>query len=298
MGRPLFSKAFQTAPAVREPETPCPYEKWSYLNAFNPDSDEFFENEHAVYEDCLGPAVIPTSEDEEEREERDMMVIRVGTSSPTSSEESLSDGASPMADGPEDPAHLIANAYRDLRQAEDESDMLVDTGARVQLARRVVPTEVRWGTESMLQHPLVADESSLPALVPTRPLRQRISSVSQNRGTVTHHEYARRTGGLPRTSDSAPVPVPVTRSRRTTSGDDFFASSPNSRTPSTPPSRQMHFTPSPPPTVTPRLYSWSSRHSTLSSSPSVGASPLTNANARMSYTHISPTLIRVRNVMT
>ncbi|KAH7915263.1 hypothetical protein BJ138DRAFT_147442 [Hygrophoropsis aurantiaca] len=296
MGRPLFSKAFQTAPAVREPETPCPYEKWSYLNDFDPDSDEFFESDHAVYEDCLGPAVISTSEDEEERETRDMVVIRVGNSSPTSSEESLSDRASPMADGPEDPAHLLADAFHDLRRVEQESDMPSDSGARVQLARRVVPTEVRWTTESGLSVARGPDDTSILGFSPTRPLRQS-SHRSLDRGTITHHEYARRTGDSTRASNSASVPVPAIYSRRTASVDEYYAHSPSSHTPSTPPSRQNHFSPSPPPTVTPRLYSWSSRHSTLSSSPT-GTGPLTNASARMSYTHISPTLVRVRDVMT
>ncbi|KIJ65539.1 hypothetical protein HYDPIDRAFT_68132, partial [Hydnomerulius pinastri MD-312] len=106
MGRPLFSKAFQTTPAVREPEPQCQYEKWSYLNAFDPDSDEFFESEHAVYEDFIDPVGSGNSEEEEE-EERDMLVVRMGNASPVSSESVLSDRDSPMAVGAEDPAHLV-----------------------------------------------------------------------------------------------------------------------------------------------------------------------------------------------
>lgn len=46
MGRPLFSQAYATAsPAVRvEPEPAQQYERWTYWNPFDPDSDEFFAN--------------------------------------------------------------------------------------------------------------------------------------------------------------------------------------------------------------------------------------------------------------
>ncbi|EGO22463.1 hypothetical protein SERLADRAFT_395723, partial [Serpula lacrymans var. lacrymans S7.9] len=102
MGRPLFSKLYQVTPAVREPEPPCPHEKWSYLNNFDPDADEFFEN--AEYEAFVEAADVAAQE-EQERDE--VVVIRVGNTSPTFSEESLSDRASPMAVG-DDPARLIA----------------------------------------------------------------------------------------------------------------------------------------------------------------------------------------------
>ena len=50
MGRPLFSR--HQTPAVRvEPEQPQPAcEKWTYWNAFDPDSEEFFKRDDAVYE--------------------------------------------------------------------------------------------------------------------------------------------------------------------------------------------------------------------------------------------------------
>lgn len=111
MGRPLYSNAFRSTPAVRDPESPrC--EKWSYLNAFDPDSDEFFDDENAVYEDFIGPvtSVNPEEDEEEEEEleeERDMLVVRMGNASPITSESSLSDSESPLAVGAEDPAHLV-----------------------------------------------------------------------------------------------------------------------------------------------------------------------------------------------
>src|ERR1700692_417065 len=56
MGRPLFSTSYST-PVVRtepEPAPPTiPFEKWTHWNAFDPDSDEFFESPDAVYEAFL-----------------------------------------------------------------------------------------------------------------------------------------------------------------------------------------------------------------------------------------------------
>ncbi|TDL26734.1 hypothetical protein BD410DRAFT_836564 [Rickenella mellea] len=81
MGRPLFSTSL-APPVVRvaEPEQPTQYEKWSSWNAFDPDSDEFFERDDVVYEAFLTPEQIaaaaaareslsptPTSEDGGER---------------------------------------------------------------------------------------------------------------------------------------------------------------------------------------------------------------------------------------
>lgn len=55
MGRPLFSTLYASAaPAVRVVEAPTPtYERWSYVNAFDPDADEFFEGDNCVHEDFL-----------------------------------------------------------------------------------------------------------------------------------------------------------------------------------------------------------------------------------------------------
>lgn len=55
MGRPLFSTLYvPAAPTVRVVEAPTPTcERWSYVNAFDPDADEFFEGDNCVYEDFL-----------------------------------------------------------------------------------------------------------------------------------------------------------------------------------------------------------------------------------------------------
>lgn len=55
MGRPLFSTRYSPAAStVRVVEAPAPtYERWSYINAFNPDADEFFDGDNCVHEDFL-----------------------------------------------------------------------------------------------------------------------------------------------------------------------------------------------------------------------------------------------------
>ncbi|KIJ55278.1 hypothetical protein M422DRAFT_23888 [Sphaerobolus stellatus SS14] len=76
MGRPLYSSTLlaRQAPAVKEstqnpsqqPQAPV-IEKWSRWNAFDPDADDFFEGENAVYEAFLTEEQIA----EKERLERD-----------------------------------------------------------------------------------------------------------------------------------------------------------------------------------------------------------------------------------
>ncbi|KIJ20977.1 hypothetical protein PAXINDRAFT_178498 [Paxillus involutus ATCC 200175] len=274
MGRPLFSKAFQTAPAVREPEPPLPYEKWSYLNAFDPDSDEFFDDEHAVYEDFIDPGHLAIEEEEEE-EERDMLVVRMDNASPISTQ--ISDRDTPLHTGTEDLTRRLINDFRDLRQMEDSE---FDPAVRVRLAARTFPAELRW--ESL---PSDVTESG-------RTSHRRPSSASVNRGFISYHDYAQRMERVPVPTPSAPIPVPVMRSRRSASIDERALPSP-----STPPARQTpvaHLSMSPPPSSTPRIYSWA-RNPSYSASPPTG-SPFTNIHARTSYTHLSPALIRIRDV--
>ncbi|KAF8553584.1 hypothetical protein OG21DRAFT_1510035 [Imleria badia] len=271
MGRPLYSRTFTTTPAVREPSPPPNCETWSYLNAFDPDSDEFFDNENAVYEDFVDPVapVNPGGEDVEEEEERDMLVVRMGNASPISSESSLSDNESPLAVGAEDPAHLVVNGFHAIREISDDGEPAV----RVRLTPRSLAGEARWGsqtTESARAHP-----------------RRQFATRAAFRGGP-YRSYSHRDESLPVPAPSAPIPVPAI-SRRSAAVDDRALPSP-----STPPRQTPYFSMSPPPASTPRLYTWA-RDLTHSTSPSSG-SPFTNPHARTSYTHLSPALIRIRDV--
>lgn len=284
MGRPLYSKAYQTEPIIREPVAPCPYDKWSYINAFDPDSDEFFENDQAVYEAFVDHVAVEQSEDEEEMEDRDMLVIRLDISG----EGSLSDRDSPMAVGADDPAQYIAQAYRRQRA---EAEMPI----RVRLASPSIPGEVQRDAPVSHQSVVIHSSRDNVALLDA-PLQPVPATQPQH---ISDHAHREPRDELPLPPPSAPIPVPGTRSQRSSSVEEglSFSSFYHQHVPLTPPQRHTPFTrfsPSPPPTVSPRIYTWASRRQTYSST---GTSPLTNTNARMSHAHISPALVRVRDVM-
>jgi len=68
MGRPLYSTLIATAePVVHVAEAKTPtYERWSPVNAFDPDADEFFEGDNAVYEAFLSPEEMFRREQEQQ----------------------------------------------------------------------------------------------------------------------------------------------------------------------------------------------------------------------------------------
>ncbi|KAJ8591837.1 hypothetical protein M405DRAFT_813743 [Rhizopogon salebrosus TDB-379] len=287
MGRPFFS---QIEPVVREPEPSYPYEKWSYVNAFDPDSDEFFESDQAVYEAFVDHVTAEQSEEEDEAEAGDMVVIRMGNVSPISSEDSLSDRDSPMAVGADDPAQYIAQAYR-RHLAEVETPLRVDftlqgTSGEV---RRETSVEREIPVESVVIHSLRVNPETSD--VPQLPI-----SITQA-DLTSHPIHLESRDEIPLPTPSAPIPVPTPRSQRSASVEDLtFPSFYHQNSPMTPPrySAFSRFSPSPPPTVSPRIYTWA-RRQTYSST---GTSPFTNTNARLSHAHLSPALVRVHGVMT
>ncbi|KAG2103144.1 uncharacterized protein F5147DRAFT_580699 [Suillus discolor] len=258
MGRPLYSKAFQTEPIIRQPEAPCPYEKWSHINAFDPDSDEFFESDQAVYEAFVDHMPVEHSEDEEEMEEdREAVVIRLDLTG----EGSLLDRDSPMAVGGDSLAQYIGQAYR-RQTVEAEAPVRIDSSRDVMASLDPPP------------QPIFATQSH----------------------NIFNHRHHEPRDELPLPTPSAPIPVPGTNS--SSSGEGLSLSSfYHHHISSTPPRRHTsfsRFSPSPPPTVSPRIYTWAPRRQTYSPA---ATSPLPNNNARMSHTHISPALVRVRDVM-
>ncbi|KAG8221040.1 hypothetical protein J3R82DRAFT_2550 [Butyriboletus roseoflavus] len=200
-------------PAVRDPE-PSSCEKWSYLNAFDPDSDEFFDNENAVYEDFIDP-VTSVNRGEEEDEERDMLVVRMGNASPITSESSLSDSDSPLAVGAEDLAHLV-DAFHDIRQIEEAELALVEPAVRVRLATRTLPGELRWGAQ-------ISDSGRSHS-------RRGFATPAAVR-TVSYRPYPQREESFPVPAPSAPIPVPAV-SRRSAAVDERALPSPSTPVPS------------------------------------------------------------------
>ncbi|EJF57210.1 hypothetical protein BD309DRAFT_456158 [Dichomitus squalens] len=282
MGRPLFSAPRQ--PVVRvEPEPQHPaVEKWTYWNAFDPDSDEFFENDDAVYEAFIDPA--------------DRIQLPADRTEPLAEPIDVSSSSEASSSGRGTPTEAVSDIDSDDLRATMRVNFqnLEETRARIMraldlpLARnsaldaeidagRGLPAEERVAyLLSLLERTNSGREPGQEqrgAQLETRPTRERVP---------TYLDWP------PQDEPRSPSPEPATIVR-------VSVASPPAR-PATPPAQIVQATPSfaspsPPPSVTPRLYSWS----TLSApGPSVPASPLTNRGARMSVAHIvTPSLIPV-----
>ncbi|KZT69344.1 hypothetical protein DAEQUDRAFT_726931 [Daedalea quercina L-15889] len=318
MGRPLFSQYHQT-PAVRvEPEQPQQaYEKWTISNAFDPDSDEFFERSDAVYE-----AFVP----QDSTALPPPPALIEAPSSSSSSEASSSGRGSPTEDAPRD----LSTEEIDLALRREAVLIRLSATREDEIQRRV-----RQAREAFADsHSPVAN--SLVDTDPERILRyiQGLDNISRQNQTATQAARERvlpppspttTRDTLPRISEPAadaesgsadppaqggeqvttargiPVPVAVPSAVPVSSLSmprlipDRPSTPPSvprlSDTPSTPPSRSpaVGAPPSPPPSVTPRLYSWSSRNPVTSTPISPGLTgPLRNRDARLSVEHISP----------
>ncbi|KAI0738476.1 hypothetical protein C8Q80DRAFT_1124660 [Daedaleopsis nitida] len=268
MGRPLFSAR---SPAVRvEPEPQQPtYEKWTYWNAFDPDSDEFFENDDAVYEAFIDPAdriQLPADR------AQPSAVVDVDVSS--SSEASSSGRGTPMevvdADAPDTASEARREILRasGMRALDDPSPRNAVLDAEIE-AGRDLPSQERvlyyLSLMENMENPQGRERRNQQEPRPT--VRERIPTYLD----------------LPQEESRTPSPEPVALSRAIP-----IPSTP--ARPSTPPAQNtpLFASPSPPPSVTPRLYSWSS----LAPAPGVPGSPLTNRGARMSVAHIvAPPLV-------
>lgn len=296
MGRPLFSKSYSTLAVRTEPEptveaTSTVYAKWTHPSDFDPDSDEFFEREDAVYEAFLDPADVARLRTEAETavagttrtdsarviemsERLDEFIVRVARedssssySSSSSDEGTISGRGSPMVVGTDDRfvmgSGVDANIYAALR----------DAGWTPPVASRPVN-----------------------ARVTAREVHEQLSQASPHRSLSTSPYQGR--GFIPPPPSPPPMQTEVEEeqlppTRPVTPPHQLIAAH---HTPSS-----MYELPSPAPTVTPRLYSWSSRTpfgraaTVPSPTPVYRAhqSPLTNPGARMSFAQISPAPVRV-----
>ncbi|KAJ7696547.1 hypothetical protein B0H17DRAFT_1130940 [Mycena rosella] len=270
MGRALYSEKYGVnAIAVRvEPEpvqSPEPWRKWSLSNRFDPDSDEFFED--AEYEAFMdqGPLDVPLP----------LPLPPTDSSSSSSSEDSDS------ASGRDSPPVRMTAIW----------DRLLDEEAAA--AYQPVPEE-----QLLLDIPgyaLVDDLVTIHAADgPPRAVTVTVHPPSALRNSTTATDLARARGS----TGSAPITIP--RAPSTPEPDSPASSFPYSASPSTPPAVYAHLqltTPSPPPTVTPRIYMWGARpHPYAPASPASPTSarhthpagPLTNPSARQSRTRITP----------
>lgn len=267
MGRSLYSHTY-TAPAVRtEPEPQVDMcERWSAWNRFDPDSEDFFQD--AEYEAFIDPVQL-------ERERLEAAATEAISDTSDSSDGSVSDSGSPMAVGSDDASVLI----NDVRAAEAE-------WATLRVSAPVASPEI----------------PTIPAFFPPPFLREPTPTLE---ASLTTSSEPPRSPTVRRTVNITPISV---SSERVLEADR--SPSPDSpMTPSTPPRqpREQHdtsFTMSPPPSVTPRFYSWQHHPiPALPSSPSLARGnrdgPLTNPRARMSFARIdsSPARIRIPNTV-
>ncbi|RDB23462.1 hypothetical protein Hypma_008970 [Hypsizygus marmoreus] len=308
MGRPLFSTKLAPAPEPAREETPERYEKWSIWNRFDPDSPDFFQN---AERECF----IDTEAYRQELEqvEREARLLGSGGSteslesleSPASSESSESDRGSPMAVGPDDPAVLITEAYPSSVDWEHHflASGTADTEWRPprppfisRVAQNVTPEDASDSHRQVrTNRPRSATASSIPPFLPPSSLR--------NSTTATEIDAEAPVSPLPqspsrrRMVNITPINIPV---------EPSMPSLLSPESPSTPTdnifSRHMQtmYTPSPPPSVTPRVYHWNTVPLNAPTSPLAargGAGPLTNPNARMSLARIdiAPSRVRVLN---
>jgi len=277
MGRPLFSAAYST-PAVRtEPEpaaSASPYEKWSRWGSFDPDSDEFFDSDDAVYEAFLD-AVDLGQGDLDARAAPEPIGVLVEREmeraySPVeslSSDSTVSGRESPMAEGADDPAAMVDDAYYAPRRLPQTAYS----------ARTYNYTRISDYLEATQPTPPLNATSSPPAEL----INER--RVSRN---VIH--ASPRTFIPPRPSTQNDTSAPVIMASASLIEATMVESAPVENP-----------TPSPAPTVTPRMYSWNAYQSARAipdsptPAPRYRDSPLTNPNARISISHLSPAPTRI-----
>jgi len=277
MGRPLFSITY-SSPAVREEPEPCvtPYEKWSYWNAFDPDSDEF--NENPIIERFIDP--LQAQENEEPAIVVDVLRME-GSDSSASSDSSDSERGSPMAVGVDDPARMLADTYSSVdweERARNSSDMMEEAVSQYAAMFMANHATEREGIRASRQRSATISILPDPRAVSARSPRSMITSNAIET--------------LPRTSNITPINVPIRRPPT-----EWTHSPPYTPlVPTTPSSRTTYsaVTPSPAPTLTPTLISWPSLPIAPSSPPPNANGPLTNPSARLSLAHLGP-IIRVRD---
>ncbi|OCH91517.1 hypothetical protein OBBRIDRAFT_792229 [Obba rivulosa] len=263
MGRPLFSHQYQT-PAVRvEPEQPPTYEKWTYWNAFDPDSDEFFESEDAVYEAFVDPSQLPLQDQEDGRVSRShsppLAVLRDDSVSPASS----SGRGTPMDD-------VQTVSVEEISLDTHQSGWVqIGRVEETEMQRDPMPTTfVESPIEDRVYHAgeMVTQYANMYQIVSTHPSSR--ASPSQPSASAppfirspTYIDYASRPPSPPLHIERAtqlPSPIHDTYLEYVSSPPAFMIP-PRPVTPPTLSARlreEQAEDPSPPPTVTPRLYTW------------------------------------------
>ncbi len=298
MGRPLYSRPAVTVRVANE-DPPAPatapaqptYEKWSYWNAFDPDADEWFEGDDAVYEAFItDPSQVvpnplsPTSPVTEEDDGPIIVsvppdVIRAGSPLSSGSSEAGEDNERARTGG----LRILGESGSYSEESDDEIEGSVVV---VNHRPRIQGTSIEEGGRVYtVDEFIMRDEGLFDA-----PTSNQMSSAAAPTAI--------------RVIDSIPISVPVQVEEfevpRTPPRAPRLSSNSGTASTSWTTTPLVFASPSPPPSVTPRLYSWSSgsRGSVLPPppmSPTANRGPLPNRSARMSVAHIQPAFVnRIR----
>lgn len=298
MGRALFSLAYAAPePAVRtepEPEVDL-YGRWSTWNRFDPDSDEFFQD--AEYEAFIDTVHIqrqhlrgPSEATDSER----------AVESSDSGDSSDGDQASPVAPGSEIPVVLGGRIYNN----------------RPLTRTYPPPTRLEWTPRSSSPASFVSSSASL--LPVHSPVSPQSPDLLDNPPFIPPPSFRALTPDIETESRVFADPLPSPPLRRTVNIVPINVSRiqvmPATRSPSpdspplpaTPPSRttplglhrqgQSMLTPSPPPSATPRFYSWQNHPiPALPTSPTIirgnAHSNFTRRESTPARLHISSTVV-------
>lgn len=257
MGRALFSLAYAAPePAVRiEPEPEFePYGRWSDWNRFDPDSDEFFQD--AEYEAFIDPVHMHPQRTSSVATLETVSDSERGAESSDSGHSSDGDQGSPVMPRSEIPVVLGGRLYNN-RPLSRSSD-----------------THMEWMERSSSPASYVSSSTSL--LPVHSPDSLQSSDLLENPPFIPPPSFRQPTPDIERESRHRIDPPPSPALRRTVNIIPINVSRiqimPATRSPSpasplvpaTPPSQTTPFslhsqamiTPSPPPSVTPRFYSW------------------------------------------
>ena len=249
MGRPLYTSLLLARHATEkaaQPEPPKPtypvVEKWSRWNAFDPDSDEFFEA--AVWEAFLSDEEIAAHARAHHHDSTSLVLLG---ESPQSRSPISEDSDRPVVgnDVADIPSDLVMEAGHDLLfgpRSLDEGDPQVDLSSEGQPLGR---QPRRRATISAWQHPPTGEDSNAAHI-----------SVVPTESRVDQPDPSNLVSGLQQLSESPRSMIPIDTSPRPIS--------PIPNTPArvsgvfgTPPSSGYTVTtPSPAPTVTPRVLNW------------------------------------------
>ncbi|PPQ98958.1 hypothetical protein CVT24_003585 [Panaeolus cyanescens] len=283
MGRMQFSQSYvSSAPAIRtEPEPQVDLcDRYSSINRFDPDSEDFFRD--AEYEAFIDPVTLLSSEASSPLNNNTVVYS-------DSSEASSDNGAdSPMATATET-APLTDGARTDIaaqwQLLQQELDSADSEWRSTTTDRATYTSSIDFGASST-----TGEIEEIPIFIPPASYRASSPAIGNIRITVPSQRH---------TSPTRRV-VNITPIRVSSRSPSTRSPSPESPAPpSTPPphssarpllSPQTLLTPSPPPTVSPRFYSWQSHPI-----PAMPVSPtlMRNHRARRSLARIDTAAPRI-----